>query len=69
MQAVAEVEMPQYVDLTRWKPGTLQKLLVLEGVQDPGNLVRTLLLFPKRLITLPGTLPSLAPPWSLILGP
>ena len=39
VQVVAEADKPEYMDLAAWKPGTLQRLLVLERLQDPGNLV------------------------------
>jgi hypothetical protein len=32
------VQLPEPSDLT--KPGSVSRLLVLEGIQDPGNLVR-----------------------------
>lgn len=41
VQVVAEVDQPQYVRLTSVQPQTLQRLLVLERLQDPGNLVCT----------------------------
>lgn len=36
--AVAEVDLPQDAPLSAMQPGTLHRMLVLEGVQDPGNL-------------------------------
>ena len=39
MQAVAEVDMPKSVNLSEANGKQLQRLLVLEGLQDPGNLV------------------------------
>lgn len=41
VQVVAEVDQPQYVSLATKQPKTLQRLLVLERLQDPGNLVCT----------------------------
>ena len=42
VQVVAEVDMPAAVDLTRtFQRCQLQRLLVLEGIQDPGNVVRS----------------------------
>lgn len=41
VQVVAEVLQPKYVCLANRQPKSLQKLLVLERLQDPGNLVRT----------------------------
>ncbi len=32
------MQLPEPSDLT--KPGSVSRLLVLEGIQDPGNLVR-----------------------------
>ncbi len=41
VRAVAEVEIPRGVDFCIDFPtGALKRLLVLEGVQDPGNVVR-----------------------------
>ena len=45
MQVVAEVDHPKYVSLTNSQPKSLQRLLVLERVQDPGNLVCTVQLW------------------------
>lgn len=39
VQAVAEVDMPKSVNLSEANGKQLQRLLVLEGLQDPGNLV------------------------------
>ena len=36
----AEIDLPRPVDFSVWEPGTLCRLLVLEGCQDPGNMVR-----------------------------
>jgi RNA methyltransferase, TrmH family len=33
-----EVDMPEYQDFSSYEPGTIQRLLVLERCQDPGNL-------------------------------
>lgn len=38
VQVVAEVDQPQYVSLTNRPSKSLQRLLVLERLQDPGNL-------------------------------
>lgn len=38
VQVVAEVDTPKKADLAAYKP-RLQRLLALEGLQDPGNLV------------------------------
>ena len=41
LQAAAEVRMPQAANFAGGAArGALRRLLVLEGVQDPGNLVR-----------------------------
>ena len=40
VQVVAEVDQPKYVSLASRQPKSLQRLLVLERLQDPGNLVR-----------------------------
>lgn len=40
VQVVAEVDQPKYVSLANRQPKSLQRLLVLERLQDPGNLVR-----------------------------
>lgn len=41
VQVVAEVDQPKYVSLANRPPKSLQRLLVLERLQDPGNLVCT----------------------------
>ena len=42
LQAVAEVEAPGSHDfLAESEPGSLKRLLALDCVQDPGNLVRS----------------------------
>ena len=40
VRAVAVVDMPKYAMLNNSSSPTLHRLLVLEGLQDPGNLVR-----------------------------
>lgn len=48
LQAAAEVRLPEAADFMASMPrGTLRRLLVLEGIQDPGNLVRLSRLLPK----------------------
>jgi len=42
VQAVAEVDLPKFANLSDANSTSLQRLLVLEGLQDPGNLVNTL---------------------------
>jgi len=42
VQAVAEVDLPKFANLSDANSTSLQRLLVLEGLQDPGNLVHTL---------------------------
>lgn len=40
VEAVAEVELPRPVDFAEsFQKGSLRRLLVVDGVQDPGNLV------------------------------
>jgi len=41
VQAVAEVDMPKFAKLSDANTTPLQRLLVLERLQDPGNLVHT----------------------------
>ena len=39
MQVAAEIATPWVAELQSWQTGSLQRLLVLDGLQDPGNLV------------------------------
>lgn len=50
---MAEVELPKPVDFSESFPGgSLRRLLVVDGVQDPGNLVCTAALVPLPLPSL-----------------
>jgi hypothetical protein len=45
LRAIAEVDVPPVVNFAKdYKAGQLRRLLALECVQDPGNLVRLILI-------------------------
>ena len=39
MQVAAEISTPPSCELTSWQVGSLHRLLVLDCLQDPGNMV------------------------------